>query len=441
MTTSDRNAERGLLRVMGRFDLTALVINSVIGAGVFGLPAVMAALTGTWSPAAVLFAALGIIPIALCVAEVGSRFDVAGGPYVYAREAFGAQTGFHVGWLLLWTRLLSAGAVLNILTAYLSTLIPWVGTPVGRASTMIAAVALFTAINLRGVRQASWTINLFTIAKLAPLVLLIVVGAIYLRSEVIATQTVAAPKWTDALLQMVFAFAGFEVALVAAGEVRHPRHDAAFALIVAIAIITAVYTLVQLAVIAVLPNAAASNAPIADALGATLGTAGVTIGSLGAAISAYGWLTGNALLVPRLPFSMAERGELPHALARVHPVFRTPHVAILVCSIAALTFGLVGTFAATSTLSAIGRLLVYMVTCGSLIALRKHASKPAGFMLPGGRVFAAAGIVFSIWLLSTRSLTQAWMIAAIMLAGAVARAITKARRPVGPVSPRFAESD
>ena len=124
MATSDRPGERGLMRVMGRFDLTALVINAVIGAGVFGLPAVVAALTGAWSPAVVLLAAIGIIPIALCVAEVGSRFDVAGGPYVYAREAFGAHTGFHTGWLLLWTRLLSAGAVLNILTAYLATLMP-----------------------------------------------------------------------------------------------------------------------------------------------------------------------------------------------------------------------------------------------------------------------------------------------------------------------------
>lgn len=428
MATPEHGTERGLLRVMGRGDLTALVINSVIGAGIFGLPAAVAALAGAWSPAVVLFAALGMIPIALCIAEVGSRFDVAGGPYVYAREAFGSQTGFHVGWLLLWTRLLSAGAVLNILTAYLATLLPWIGTPVGRASTMVAAVALFTAINLRGVRQAAWTINLFTIAKLAPLLLLIVVGAIYLRSDVIATQTVVTPQWTDAVLQMVFAFAGFEVALVAAGELRRPRQDAAFALIVAMAIITVVYALVQLAVIGVLPRAATSTAPIADALRVTLGTTGATIGSLGAAISAYGWLTGTALLLPRLPFSMAERGELPHVLARVHPVFRTPHVAILTCSVAALSLGLVGTFAATSTLSAIGRLVVYVVTCSSLIALRKRAAESAGFVLPAGRVFAVVGIAFSFWLLSTRTFAQAWMIAAIILAGAIVRAATVAAK-------------
>ena len=414
-----------LVRAIGRRDLTAVVINSVIGAGIFGLPAVIAALTGAWSPAVVLLAAMGMVPIALCVAEVGSRFDVAGGPYVYVRESFGAQAGYHVGWLLLWTRMLSAAAVLNILTAYLATLLPWIGTPVGRAVTMTLAVALFTAINVRGVRQTAWTVNLFTVAKLLPLLLLIVVGLVALRGDVLATQHVATRGWTDAILQMVFAFGGFEVALVAAGEMRRPRQDAAFALIVAIAIITAVYALTQLAVVGVLPNAAASKAPIADALRAVIGPVGATIGGLGAAVSAYGWLTGTALLIPRVPFSMAERGELPAPFARVHAAFRTPHVSIIACSFAALALGLLGSFAAAATLSAIGRLIVYAMTCGALLVLRQRAAAPpAGFLLPAGKVFAVVGIVFSIWLLSTRSFAQAWIIGAIILAGALVRALS-----------------
>ena len=426
MSSSDRN----LLRVMGRGDLTAVVINSVIGSGVFALPSVVAGLTGTWSPAVVIIAALGILPIALCVAEVGSRFDVTGGPYLYARQAFGASTGFHVGWLLFWTRLLSAAAVLNVLTAYLATMVPWVGTAVGRAATMVAAVTLFTAINVRGVRQASWTINLFTIAKLLPLVLLLALGAIYWRGDVLATQRVADVRWTDAVLQMVFAFAGFEVALVAAGEMRRPRQDAAFALVVAMIIITALYGLTQLVVIGVLPSAAASPAPIADALRVTLGTSGAVIGSLAASVSTYGWLTGNALLMPRMPFSMAEHGELPAVFARVHARLRTPHVAIITCSVIALALGLAGSFAATATLSAIGRLLVYTLTCGALLQLRRKGGPAAGFVLPGGNIFAVIGITFSIWLLSTRSFAQAWIIGVIVLAGALIRWLV--RRGTGP---------
>jgi amino acid transporter len=413
---------------MNRRDLTAVIINSVIGSAVFGLPAVMVALTGSWSPGVVLLALVGILPIALCVAEVGSRFDVAGGPYLYSSHAFGPTVGFHVGWLLLWTRLLSAAAVLNVLTSYLAVLLPWVGTPTGRALTMIAAVALFTVINVRGVRQASLTINFFTVAKLLPLILLIVLGLVHLRGDIIASQQITDAKWSDALLQMVFAYAGFEVALVAAGEMRRPREDAAFGLVTALIIIATVYFLIQLVVVGVLPEAATSKAPVADALRVVLGTAGAVIGSLAAAVSAYGWLTGNSLLIPRMPFSMAERGELPSAFARIHPDFRTPHISIITCSVIALVLGLAGTFAATATLSAIGRLIVFTLTCAALIALRRRSDEPpAGFVLPGGPVFALIGIAFSVWLLSTRSFAQAWLIGAIVIVGMVTRAFARRR--------------
>jgi basic amino acid/polyamine antiporter, APA family len=418
-------ASSALVRVIGRRDLTAIVINSMIGVGVFGLPSVIAGLTGTWSPLVVLLGALGMMPIVLCVAEVGSRFDVAGGPYRYTQQAFGDTVGFHAGWLLVWTRLLSGAAVLNVMTSYLATIIPWVGTPAGRALTMIVAVILFTAVNVRGVKQAAWTVNLFTLAKLLPLMLLIVLGIVVVRGDVIATQQISSPQWTDALLQMVFAYAGFEVALVVASEMRRPREDSAFALIVAMLIITAIYALVQITVAGVLPNAAASKAPIADTLRIVLGVTGGVIASLGAVVSAYGWLTGNALLVPRMPFSMAERGELPRAFARIHDSFRTPHIAIITCSVITLAIGLAGTFAATATLSAIGRLIVYGLTCGSLIVLRRRGHPPAGFIVPGGPIFAVVGIMFSIWLLSTRSFAQAWIIGAIILAGVLVRAVAR----------------
>jgi APA family basic amino acid/polyamine antiporter len=416
-----------LLRVMGRRDLTAAVINSVIGAGIFGLPSALAAFTGAWSPAAVLLAGLGMLPIAFCVAEVGSRFDVAGGPYLYTREAFGSTLGFHVGWLLVWTRLLSMGAVLNVLAAYLAALAPWVGTPVGRAITMTTAVALFTAINLRGVRQAAWTVNLFTVAKLLPLLLVILLGLAYLKGDVLAAQRAAEARWNDAVLAMVFAFGGFEVALIAAGEVRRPREDTAFAIIAGMLIVTAVYALTQLAVVGVLPHAAGSQAPIADALRAMLGAGGAVLGSAAAAVSAYGWLTGSALLLPRLPLSMAERGELPQLFGRVHHGFRTPHIAILSCSFVALAMALAGSFAGTATLSATGRLVIYGIMCGALLVLRRRGRPLAGFVLPAGNVLAIVGIVFSAWLLSTRSFAQAWIIGAVLGSGVLVQLIMHRR--------------
>lgn len=409
-----------LVRAIGRWDLTAGVVNAVIGSAIFGLPAALALLTGAWSPLAVLLAGLGIFPIVLCFAEVGSRFDAAGGPYLYARSAFGPAAGFHVGWLLVWTRILSGAAVLNVLVAYLAELVPWVGTPVGRAVTMTATVVVVTATNVRGVRQAAWTVNLFTVAKLLPLVLVIVLGAVHFQGAVLATQTAAAPHWTQAVLLLVFAYGGFESAVVAAGETRRPRDDTAFALVAATLAVTLVYALVQLAVMGVLPNAALSKAPITDALRATMGAGGSVVGSVAAVLSTYGWLTGFGLLTPRVLFSMAERGELPAVLGRVHPAFRTPHVAVIACASGALALGLYGTFTATATLSAISRLVVYGVTCAALVRLRRGGGPPAGFVLPGGPAFAAAGIAFTVWLLSTRSFAEAWIVGAIVAAGVVA---------------------
>ena len=196
------------LRAIGRWALTGAVINSVVGIGVFGLPAPLAELTGVWSPVAVLGAGASIFVIVICFAEVGSRFDAAGGPYLYVRETLGPALGFQVGWLHIWTRLLSAAAVLNILASYLALLMPWVGTRAGRAAAITAAMILVTIVNTRGVRQATWTVNVFTVAKLAPLIGLIVFGAFHIDRDALATQHVADPKWTQAILLLVFAFGG-----------------------------------------------------------------------------------------------------------------------------------------------------------------------------------------------------------------------------------------
>src|SRR6185436_18281265 len=161
---------------MGRFDLTAAVVNGVVGAGIFGAPAAVAALVGPWGPLAALAAAAGILTVVLCFAEVGSRFDTSGGPYLYTHAAFGRHVGFAVGWLHIWTRLLSGAAILNVFVAYLGALVPSTATGVGRASAMTLVVALVTAVNVRGIRLAAWTVDAFTLAKLVPLALLIVLG-------------------------------------------------------------------------------------------------------------------------------------------------------------------------------------------------------------------------------------------------------------------------
>ena len=411
-------ARPSLVREIGRWSLVACVVNSVIGSGVFGLPSTIAGLTGTWSPAAVLLAGACIFVIVLAFAEVGSRFDVAGGPYVYTTRAFGSGLGFQVGWLHLWTRFLSGAAVLNVLVAYMGAIFPSVASGIGRALLMIGTVGVVTLLNVVGVRQASWTVNVFTIAKLLPLVLLGVVGLVAFDPAVATTQRVPEVKWTDAVLLLVFAYGGFESSIVAASESRDPKRDTAFALAVGMGLITLLYCLVQLAVLGVLPDAAKSTTPVASAFGVVFGGVGTTIGSLAVILSVYGWLVGVALMNPRIMYSMADRGELPSVLARVHPTWRTPYVAIIVSSAVILAAGLYGNFGSMAAAAAIVRLGIYLVVCASVIALRKKEGR-APFSLYGGPVLAVLGIAFCVWMLSTRSFAQAWSTLAIIGLGFV----------------------
>jgi amino acid transporter len=408
-----------LIRAIGRWALTAAVINSIIGSGVFGLPAPLAGLTGVWSPVTVLVAGLIIFVVVLCFAEVGSRFDQAGGPYLYAREAFGPALGFQIGWLHVWTRWLSAAAAANVLVQYLSVLVPWAGRPTGRAFTIVAALVLVTVVNIRGVKHAAWAINGFTIAKLLPLVALILIGGFQIDRDVMATQAVAEYHWTQAILLLVFGFGGFESAIVAGSESRDPKRDTGFALVTAMTVVTVIYCLIQLTVIGVLPNAAASRAPVSAALGVLLGPVGLTIGSIAVIMSVYGWLTGFALMSPRILFAMAERRELPDILARVHARYRVPHYAILLNSFIALVLALISDFGQLATLAAIARLGMWASTCAALIALRRRSPEPAPFAVPGGPVLAVLGIAFTLWMLSTRSLAQAWFLPVLVVIGVV----------------------
>jgi amino acid transporter len=424
---------------MGRWSLTAAIVNGVIGSGIFGLPSAVAALTGVWSPLAVLIAGACVFLVLLCFAEVGSRFEDAGGPYLYAREAFGPVVGFQVGWLLLVSRLLACAAALNILIVYVGVLVPPVATPAGRAITMTGAIAVATVINVTGVRLAAWTTNVFTIAKLLPLLLLIALGLPQIRSDVFATQAVARPDWREAVLFMVFAYGGFESMVIAASETRDPRRDTGPALLAAGAIVTLIYCLLQIVIVGVLPDAGRSTTPVASALREILGPVGATLGSAAVILSVYGWLTGFTLMMPRVLYSMARHDELPSIFGRVHPRFRTPHVAIGANAILALAMGLYSSFAQAATFAAIARLAVFASTCAALMALRRKGGPAPAFQLPGGTVIAVCGLTFSLWLISTRSSTELWILLGIILVGAVlirtARVRMAARRSISAPRP------
>lgn len=406
------------IRAISRTDLTLAIVNGVIGSAIFGMPAQIAALTGAMSPWAHLIAALGVLTIVLCFAEVASRFEESGGAYLYSREAFGRHVGFQAGWLTLWTRLLSAAANLNIFAIYLSQILPGAAMGLGRSAVIISVLTVITTINLIGVKQASWAIDFLTIGKLLPLGLLVLLGLPLVSRQVLVTQTVAEPQWTQAILLLVFAFGGFEAPLMSAGEAKDARRDSAFALLAALALIATVYVSVQFVTIGLVPDLRQENAPIAAAFSVLWGRGGVMFASLAAMVSVWGWATGNGLQSPRLVFSMAERGELPGVFARVHPRFLTPHVAIVGFSVVAGILAIVGTFEGNAVLSAIVRLIIYAMVCVSLWVFRK-TSGPAHFQVPFALPVSVLALGFCVYMLSTRSFAQAGAILVAMIAGHV----------------------
>jgi amino acid transporter len=414
-----------LIRAIGRWSLTAAVVNAVIGSGIFGMPSKQAELMGALSPLAYLVAGLGTLAIVLCFAEVASRFQEPGGPYLYGRESFGRFVGFEAGWLTFWIRVTAVSANLNVFATYLAELLPWAGTPAGRASVMAVVVSVLAAINVRGVRQATWGVNLFTVAKLLPLTLLIALGLPGLSRDVLATQAVAERDWAEAVLLLMFAYGGFEAPLIPASEAKDPRRDTAFALVAALAVIATVYMSIQLVVVGLLPQAAGSKAPIADAFRVLLGGPGAALASLGAMVSIFGYAMGSVLQTPRVLYSMAERRELPAVFGSVHPEWRTPHVAVVTYALLCLALALYGSFQWNATLSAIVRLLTYGMTCVTLPVLRmRRPGEEPGFRLPAAAVVVTLAVGFCLWLLATRTWTQSWILAALVGAGGVLFALS-----------------
>jgi basic amino acid/polyamine antiporter, APA family len=395
-----------LVRAIGRWSLTALVVNSVIGSGVFGLPSTVAGLLGNFSPIAVLLAGAGMGVIFGCFAEVASRFQQAGGPYLYARAAFGRGMGIQMAWMLLLGQAAAPAANANLFVIYLGEFWPHARDPLPRALILTILVGVLALINVRGVRAGTQVSNFFTAAKLLPLFAVIGIGlfVMHAHSEGIspaAPAAVTASQWLKAVLLLVFAYGGFETALAPMGEAKDPRRDAPFALFAALLACAVLYALIQWVVVGVLPDAAHSERPLADVARIAVGSLGAALVAVGALISFYGYLSAKILGMPRVTFALAEQGDFPKVFAAIHPRFHTPYVSILVFAALLWVFALSGEFKWNVTLSAVARLLYYGTCCAALPVLRRKQIGNAAFRLPAGN-FLAGLAVFMCAALVTR---------------------------------------
>jgi amino acid transporter len=353
-----------------------------------------------------LIVAVGLasLLIAATFAEVGSRFDATGGPYIYTQAAFGRFPAFEVGWMQWFTRAASWASVINVLVASLGFYWPIVTAGAPRAVLLAAIIAALTAINIAGIRQSAWVVNALTIGKLVPLALFIAAGLPRVPGSVLAGGPLPS---TGALaagaLLLVYAYGGYEVIPVPAGEAKDPRRAVPFALITTVVVVMIVLALAQLVAEGTLPDLASSKTPLADSAALFMGAAGAALITFGAVLSTLGNNMGQAIAGSRALFALAERGDLPRAFAYVSPRFATPVVAIVFTAAVAFVLAATGSFVTLAQASAISRLVVYVGTCASALRLRSAAFDGAvvapAVRLPLGPVIPALAVAVALTIL------------------------------------------
>jgi len=365
--------------------------------------------------------------ILFCFAEVGSRFRDPGGPYLYARTAFGPLIGFQVGWLRWLSALASFSANTILLVDYLAVLCPGVNEGGWKMFSVSAVILSITALNVIGVRRATVASNVLAISKLIPLVLFVAVGFFFVDPARLVIASL--PSYGDmstSVLLVVYAYMGFEALTVPASEMRDPQRSIPFALFTSMGFIVVLFVLIQMVCIGTLPQLAVSTRPLADASAVFFGTFGGYFISAGAVLSIAGHLNVNLLSISRLVFAMSEHRQLPIGLAAVHKRFRTPHRTILLTSGAMLALALTGTFIQLATISVITRIVVYASTCAALPVLRRRGDLPASYRLKFGTLISIAAVALCIWLLTGSTAREIWMTS---IAAGVGLAIYLLRRP------------
>jgi amino acid transporter len=411
-----KQESHALVRTIGRWSLVALMVNSIVGAGIFGLPSLLAAKLGGYAPVASLLAGAGMLVMAGCIAEVASRFEKTGGLYLYARFSLGRFAGLLVGWLIWLTRIAAPAAAADLFATYAGRFFPFLRGRTAEIVVIAVLLAHLAAINYLGVKMGKTMSNVFTAIKVGILAAFILSGlfALILHPELRVTLSFApapAKNWFEALLLLVFAYGGFEGALIVGGESSNPKKDMPFALLAALALQCFIYTGVIYVVVKTLPNAGMFERSLADAAERFLGgwaAAGVSVAAL---VSTYGYLSANLLHSPRIAFALAEQGDFPQVLARVHPRFRTPHFSILLYAMILFVFAALGNFQWNATLSAVTRLVVYGAMAIALPVLRKSTG-PAPFANRAGMICSGATLVIALVLLSQMGRGEAVAVAA-----------------------------
>jgi basic amino acid/polyamine antiporter, APA family len=399
------NTESGLVRAIGARQLTASIINVTIGAGIFVLPASVAAGLGAAAPLAYLVCAALMALIVCCFASAGSRVSLTGGLYAYVEVAFGPFLGFLAGVLYF---LMATFAVASVASGFAGSVgVLWnpAATPIGRGVLLALLFAGLAALNARGVKRGIRLVELTAVLKLLPLVTLVAAGIWSVNPAYVRIDAwPAAASVGRTAIVLIFAFVGLEIALVPSGEVRDPARTVPRALFSALAITTTLYLLIQTVAQGLLGPAIAqyANAPLAEAMGRVLGNGGRLLMLTGAVVSMFGYVSGDMLGSPRTLYAFARDGVLPSTFARIHPRFHTPYVAITVYACIVGVLAISSSFTQLAILANVAALTLYLMCVAASYELQRRDVRTGGtpFAVPGGPLIPLLAAAVIVWLLS-----------------------------------------
>lgn len=412
-----------LRRDIGFFGASFLVLNAMIGAGIFALPGKVAVNAGLLSPWLFLVVGVLFLSVVLTFAELASYYDKTGGPVIYATEAFGPLAGFSTGWVIFLARMTAFAANANVMATYLASLSDVFAGELARAAVISVVTIGLTWANVLGVRDGVRTMGVFTVLKVTPLILMVLLGFQHVTGS---TLLPGAPFVIDQLgsttLLLIYAYVGFETIAVTAGETSQPRSVLPRALVGTVIGTGLLYFVIVLVFVSIISADHYASATLVDVGRALAGPAGALAITLAAVFSIGGNLAGSMIAAPRLIFSLAENRLLPQWFGHVHARYATPDRCILLMGGMALVLALTGSFVALAIASSVARLLGYLICIASLPAIRRNASaevRQNAYRLKGGYTIPVIGFAVCIWLLM-QSKTESWIAVSILIAiGAV----------------------
>lgn len=429
MTVSADRDKNHLIRGIGVIGGALLVLNGMIGSGIFALPSVVASKAGILSPW--LFLATGVLfmTVVLAFAELSSYFRDSGGPVLYATTAFGPLVGFSTGWMYYISRAVPLAANSHVMATYLGALWPWLGTGVGRIAVIATIIGGLTIANVLGVKSGIRALAYFTVLKVVPLVVMIVLGLQYFAPELVVPSGL--PTIDDlggTVLLLLYAFIGFETVLITAGETEKPRSTLPKTLIVTVIATVTLYFLVMLVYNLVLPGVADPDATLVEVGRVLAGPIGVLAITLTAIFSIGGSLSSMMLAGPRLTFALAEHGLLPDWFKQINDRYSSPANSVMFLGGMSLLIALSGSFVQLAIATSLARLISFIVCIAALPVIRQQADKETiahAYRLSGGYTIPAAAFILCLWVVAQSSLTSWLIVGGLLVLGLIPYFLTR----------------